>query len=433
MSSWQVSPASALQGRLRVPADKSISHRALMLLAVSHRGGKIRGLLESEDCLHTLGALRSVGAEIQSEGPGDYRVAGFPAAGFHAPEGGLDLGNSGTGLRLLTGLFAGLGVTATLTGDASLCRRPMDRIVRPLRRMGVSIHDRDGRPPLRLGWRGRLRGIEYPMPVASAQVKSALLLAGLSAEGETTVVEPAPSRDHTERMLAGLGASVLRGNRRVSVQPGLPTGGEIDVPGDLSSAAFFLVAAAARPGAELTLENVGVNPTRDGVIRVLKRMGADLHLENYREQGGEPVADLFVRGRSLQATDIDAVDVSLAVDEIPVLLIAAAVAEGRTRLSGAAELRVKESDRLMAMADGLENLGVAVTRREDGMELEGGRLTGGSVDSHGDHRIAMAFCIAATLGEAPVRVRDVAAVATSYPDFVAQATSLGLNIEVGEQ
>lgn len=432
MTSWEVAPGPPLRGSLRVPGDKSISHRALMLLAVSREGGEIRGLLESEDCLHTLAALKAVGAAVELGDRGRYRLAGMSPEGLRAPESDLDLGNSGTSLRLLTGLFAGLGVTATLTGDASLRRRPMDRILRPLRRMGAPIHDTDGRPPLRLGWRGRLQGIEYALPVASAQVKSALLLAGLSAEGETTVVESAASRDHTERMLAGLGASVLRGHRRVSVRPGLPVGGDIEIPGDLSSAAFWLVAAAACPGAELRLRRVGINPTRDGVIRVLERMGADLHLEEQGEQSGEPVADLLVRGRRLRATHLNAADVALAVDEVPVLLIAAAVAEGRTRLTGAEELRVKESDRLAAMADGLEALGVAVTRRDDGLELEGGRLQGGSVHSLGDHRIAMSFAIAGGLAEGLVRIHDVAAVATSYPDFPVHAASLGLQIETGE-
>ncbi len=427
MAVWHLRPASP-GGELRVPGDKSISHRALMLLACSRDGGRIRGLLESQDCLHTLEALRAVGADIRTRDAGDYDVGAFPAEGFRAPDHPLDLGNSGTGMRLLAGLFSGLGLGVTLTGDASLCRRPMDRIVKPLRRMGAHIQAEDGRPPLKLGWRGPLSGIEYALPVASAQVKSAVLLAGLSAQGATTVIEPAVTRDHTERMLAGLGAQVLRSHRRVTVHPGLPVGGDITVPGDLSSAAFFMVAAAASPGAELRLSGVGVNPGRSGVIELLWRMGADIELQNQRETGGEPVADVVVRGGPLRGISIDAADVALAVDEIPALLIAAAVAEGETELTGAAELRVKESDRIAAMAEGLGRLGIRVSEQEDGMRLSGGRFSGGRVESQGDHRVAMAFAVAGSLAEGPVTVGDVANVATSYPGFLRDAQTIGLEI-----
>jgi 3-phosphoshikimate 1-carboxyvinyltransferase len=425
---WRIPAARLGSGEISVPADKSISHRALMFLAISRRGGRIRNLLESGDCLATLSALRALGADIRRLGPGEYLVAG---GGLRQPVEALDLGNSGTGLRLLAGLLAGTGVSAVLTGDASLQKRPMGRIVKPLQMMGAGISDTDGCPPLRLAGGRTLTGIDYAMPVASAQVKSAVLLAGLYATGDTTVREPAPTRDHTERMLAGLGADIDWGEGRARLRPGLPEGGDVAVPGDLSSAAFFLAAAAAEPGCELRLVGVGVNPSRDGVLHVLKRMGADIRQENHRLAGGEPVEDLRVRGVPLRGIHIGPEDVALAIDEIPALLVAAAGAEGETLISGASELRVKESDRIAALCEGLKALGANVEERPDGLRLEGGVLRGGRVRSHGDHRIAMAFAMLA--GQIPegefVEIEGVDNVATSFPNFVEIAGNIGLSIK----
>lgn len=430
---WRITPADGPGGEISVPGDKSISHRALLFLAIARGGGEISGLLEAEDCLGTLAALRALGVEIERLGEGRYAVAGPPAGGFGAPVSALDLGNSGTGLRLLTGLLAGMGVTAELTGDASLRRRPMERIVTPLQRMGAAVEASDGRPPLRIAGHGRLKGIDYAMPVASAQVKSAILLAGLFAEGETVVREPAPTRDHTERMLAGLGVDVDWGNGRVRLRPGPLSGTAIPVPGDLSSAAFFLAAAAARPGARLCARGVGVNPTRDGILRLLRRMGADIRLANERRVGGEPVADIHVMGRRLAAIAVDGSDVALAVDEIPALMIAAAQAEGTTVVQGAAELRHKESDRLAALCDGLSALGLAVKDRPDGLDVTGGPVAGGMVDARGDHRIAMSFAmLGARASRGRVEIRDVANVATSFPSFRAIARTVGITMEERE-
>ncbi|MCP1726929.1 3-phosphoshikimate 1-carboxyvinyltransferase [Natronospira proteinivora] len=428
---WRIRPSPPLSGQCQVPGDKSISHRALLFLALSQQGGRVTGLLESEDCLRTLAALRRLGASIDQLGPGDYQLAGWPDQGLVSPDEPLDMGNSGTGMRLLTGVLAGAGISATLSGDASLCRRPMGRVVNPLRMMGAAISADEGKPPLNIGAHPGLHGIDYVLPVASAQVKSALMLAGLFAEGETRLTEPGPSRDHSERMLNGLGAQVDVVSGRLVVQPGRPRGGDVAVPGDLSSAAFALAAAAARPGAQLRVEAVGVNPTRYGILRLLERMGARLQIENRREIGGEPVADINVEGAVLKAIRVGAEDVVLAVDEIPALLIAAAQAEGRTEIHGATELRVKESDRLAAMAEGLERLGLAVTTREDGLSVVGGRIQPAVVRSWGDHRIAMSLAMLAASAEAGegVVIEDVANVATSFPEFPAHCRALGMNLE----
>lgn len=431
---WRITPAAVIDGKLRVPGDKSISHRALLFLSIARGGGRITGLLEAEDCLATLNALRVLGVRIERLGAGVYQVEGSGGAGFRSPDAPLDLGNSGTGLRLLTGLLAGQGVTASLTGDDSLRRRPMERIVTPLRNMGAVIESTDGHPPLHLSAHEGLRGIEYAMPVASAQVKSAILLAGLSARGETVVREPAPTRDHTERMLAGLGARLERMGESVRLRPGPLSGTDIEVPGDLSSAAFFLAVAAGRPGSRVTVRHVGVNPTRDGILHLLRRMGASIRCENERTVGGEPVADLRVEGRQLRGIPVDGHDVALAVDEIPALLVAAAGAEGETTVSGARELRFKESDRIVAMAEGLSALGLAVGVREDGLSVTGGKIRSGTVDSHGDHRIAMSFAMLGALADddVTVGVRDVGNVATSFPSFPGAAESIGIRIEENE-
>lgn len=438
MSNYLVAPGGRPSGRFAMPGDKSISHRAAMLAAVADGESRIGGFLEGADCLATLGAFEAMGVPVAREGD-TVRIHGVGRDGLRAPKGMLDVGNSGTSMRLLAGLLAGQAFDSTLTGDASLRRRPMARVIEPLRRMGADIAGESGDlAPLRIRGGHRLRGIRYRLPVASAQVKSCVLLAGLYAGGETVVEEPAISRDHTERMLAAFGVDLrcegdtvrLHGGQRLQ-------GGELRVPGDLSSAAFFLVAAAIVPDARLTLTGIGVNPTRDGVLTLLRAMGADIELENERREGGEPVADLHVTGGGLRGVDIDPALVPLAIDEFPALFVAAACAEGDTVLRGAQELRFKESDRIGVMAAGLETLGVPVEVHPDGLRIRGGgdsfAFGGGKIDSHGDHRVAMAFAMAGFRASAPITIRDCANVATSFPGFVATARGAGLAIEEATQ
>lgn len=430
-----------MRGTLRVPGDKSISHRSIMLGAIAEGTTLISGFLEGEDALATLNAFRSMGVHIEGPGagglaPGQVRVHGVGMRGLKAPAAPIDLGNSGTTMRLLPGLLAGQSFTTTLIGDSSLSKRPMERVAAPLRSMGAQIETTGerGTPPLTIRGGQALRGIDYPLPMASAQVKSCLLLAGLYAEGRTSVTEPAPTRDHTERMLTGFGYAVERSGSTSS----LSGGGQlractIDVPADISSAAFFMVAACLIPDADITLTHVGINPTRTGIIDILRLMGADLTLSGEREVGGEPVADIRVRYAPLHGIDIPPELVPLAIDEFPALFIAAACAEGRTRLSGAEELRVKESDRIQVMADGLTTLGVEAAPTPDGIVIEGlgseGLLGGGEIHSHHDHRISMSFAVAALRASAPIRILDCDNVATSFPNFVELATSAGLRLE----
>ena len=427
---YRVAPGGALKGRLKVPGDKSISHRALLLGALAEGDTRIEGFLDGVDCLATLAALRALGVEVEATAPRSVLVHGRGLEGLKAPSEPLDLGNSGTAMRLFAGLLAGQAFTSTLTGDESLSRRPMRRVIDPLVAMGASIESRDGRAPLVIRGNRHLKPMRYPMPVASAQVKSALLLAGLYAGGYTWIKEPGTSRDHTERMLASFGHGCLREGAWVGIHGGgLLTGTQVEVPGDLSSAAFFLVGAAMNPGSELVLENVGVNPTRDGVVRLLRAMGAEIRLANPRLYGDEPVADLEVKGGALEGIDIGPEMVALAIDDIPAVLVAAAAAQGETRLYGAGELRVKESDRLQAMHQGLQVLGVPVELHRDGLSITGvERFRGGELESHADHRIAMAFAIAALRAEAPLMIRDCANVDTSFPGFVHLAETAGLSI-----
>ncbi len=427
---YLVQPGGRLAGALRVPGDKSISHRAVMLGAIAEGTTRITGLLEGEDVLATLGAFRALGVAASGPDRGCLTIQGVGLHGLKAPRRPLDMGNSGTAMRLLAGLLAGQPFDAELTGDASLCRRPMRRVAEPLNAMGAAIDTRAGGcPPLRIRGGRRLRGMHYRLPVPSAQVKSALLLAGLYAEGETCVTEPAPTRDHTERMLRGFGYAVTTdGPTRCVRGGGRLTACAVDVPADISSAAFFLVGAAIAPGSELTLQHVGVNPTRTGVLNILRAMGADLALVNPRDVGGEPVADIVVRHAPLHGIHIPEDQVPLAIDEFPALFIAAACAQGETVLSGAAELRVKESDRIAVMAQGLRTLGIEARETADGIVIQGGALQGGVIDSHGDHRIAMAFAVAALRASAPITVRDCRNVATSFPGFVEAARRTGLGI-----
>jgi len=428
---FQVQPGGALTGRLRVPGDKSISHRAVMLGAIADGDTEIDGFLEGADAMGTLAAMKALGVAIDVPFPGRVVVHGAGIDGLRAPAAPIDLGNSGTSMRLLAGLLAGQPFDTTLVGDASLSRRPMRRVTEPLARMGARIDTSEaGTPPLTVHGGRPLQGVDYESPVASAQVKSALLLAGLYARGRTCVREPAESRDHTERMLAAFGCPVARDGLTACVQGGgrLQARGAIDVPADISSAAFFLVGASIAPGSELVLEHVGWNPTRTGVVEILRLMGADIEVLAEREAGGEPVADLRVRAADLRGIEIPENLVPRAIDEFPALFVAAACARGRTVLTGAAELRVKESDRIAVMADGLRTLGVRAGPTEDGIVIDGGPMRGGRVDSHGDHRVAMSFAISALRAEAPVTVADCRNVDTSFPGFAAAAGAVGLRI-----
>jgi len=429
-SRFLISPGGCLRGRLRVPGDKSISHRAIMLGALARGVTRVSGFLEGEDSLATLAAFRAMGVTIQGPDKGKLVIEGVGREGLKAPASPLDLGNSGTSMRLLSGLLAGQGFEVTLIGDASLSRRPMRRVTEPLIRMGACIETSpEGTAPLRIRPVERLLGIDYVMPVASAQVKSCLLLAGLFAQGRTCVTEPAPTRDHTERMLAGFGYGVQRRQATVCLEGGGQlVGRDLDIPADISSAAFFLVGASIAPGSDLTLEHVGMNPTRIGVINILRAMGADIQVLNPSDAGGEPVADLRVRAAALKGIRITVDQVPLAIDEFPAIFIAAACAEGETLLTGAEELRVKESDRIQVMADGLGALGLDARPRPDGLLIRGGALAGATLDSHGDHRVAMAFAIAALRAREAIEVRDCANVRTSFPDFSSLAAGVGLKI-----
>ncbi len=427
---YLANPGGSLSGRIRVPGDKSISHRSIMLGSLAEGVTEVEGFLEGEDALATLQAFRDMGVVIEGPHHGRVTIHGVGLHGLKQPPGPLYLGNSGTSMRLLSGLLAGQSFDTTLTGDASLSKRPMGRVAKPLREMGALIETAaEGRPPMIIRGGRRLGGMTYEMPMASAQVKSCLLLAGLYAAGSTTVIEPAPTRDHTERMLRGFGYPVTVDGNAATLESGHKlTATHIEVPADISSAAFFLVAATIAEGSDLLLEHVGINPTRTGVIDILKLMGADLSLENQREVGGEPVADIRVRSAKLKGIDIPEDLVPLAIDEFPVLFIAAACAEGRTVLRGAEELRVKESDRIQVMADGLLALGAKVEPTPDGIIIDGGVLGGGEVHSHGDHRIAMSFAVASLRASAPIRIHDCANVATSFPSFLALAAQAGIRV-----
>lgn len=428
---FTVKPSAVHDATVTVPGDKSISHRALMLGGIAEGTTEISGFLDGEDCLATLAAMSAMGVRIEQPSATDVVVHGAGMGGLRDPGMPLDLGNSGTAMRLMTGLLAGQKFDTELVGDESLSGRPMDRIVEPLTRMGAAIEsDCDGTPPLQVRGGLRLAPIDFTMPVASAQVKSAVLLAGLYADGETSVSEPAVTRDHTERMLAAMGASVSSVDGRVSVQ-GRPTlqGRRVEVPGDLSSAAFVMLAALLSESADVLIENVGVNPTRTGVIDILRAMGADIRLENERSLGEEPVADIRVCASALQGGEVDPALVSLAIDEFPVLFVAAAAAEGATTFSGIGELRVKESDRIAAMAAGLRELDIRVDESDDGAVVHGGQFGGGSVESCGDHRIAMSLAIAGSVASGAVQVRDTDAVNTSFPGFCTLMAGLGMQIE----
>ncbi len=430
MKSYKVQPASKVAGRVRVPGDKSISHRSVMLGGIAEGRTEVTGFLASADCLATLEACRAMGVNVDRHGETSLTVHGRGINGLAAPGHVLDMGNAGTAIRLSMGLLAGQRFESTLTGDASLRSRPMERVAKPLRLMGADLVTVDGKPPVTVRPVQRLSGIDYALPMASAQVKSAILLAGLYAQGQTTVTEPAPTRDHTERMLRGFGVEVETNGSRVRLSGGQSLhGARIEVPGDISSAAFFLVAGVLAGADGFVVENVGINPTRTGILDILKLMGADLRIHPRAAQGSEPVADIELRASALRGIAVPEQFVPLAIDELPVLFIAAAAASGETVFSGAAELRVKESDRLAVMAEGLTRTGIPNELAPDGIRIEGGhRLRAAEIDSHGDHRIAMAFTIASLLADGPLTIHDVENVGTSFPGFVETARGCGLDV-----
>ncbi|WP_367382588.1 3-phosphoshikimate 1-carboxyvinyltransferase [Stenotrophomonas cyclobalanopsidis] len=428
---WIARKGRPLQGSLTIPGDKSVSHRSVMFAALADGTSHIEGFLEGEDTRATARIFSQLGVRIETPSASQRVVHGVGIDGLQAPSAPLDCGNAGTGMRLLAGLLAGQAFDCTLVGDESLSGRPMRRVTGPLSQMGAKIDtESDGTPPLHVHGGQSLQGIDFASPMASAQVKSAVLLAGLYARGETSVVEPHPTRDYTERMLSAFGVDIefspgkarLRGGQRLRAT-------DIVVPADFSSAAFFLVAASIIPGSELRLKQVGLNPRRTGLLHALRLMGADITEENPAEQGGEPVADLVVRHAPLKGARIPEALVPDMIDEFPALFVAAAAAEGQTVVTGAAELRVKESDRLAAMATGLRALGMQVDETDDGATLHGGITLGsGTIESHGDHRIAMAFAIAGQISGGEVRINNIANVATSFPDFDGLARSAGFNL-----
>jgi 3-phosphoshikimate 1-carboxyvinyltransferase len=436
-NSFRALPVDRVGGTITVPGDKSISHRALMLGAVAEGRTVVHGFLASEDCLATQAAMEALGVSIR-RAPGEpVQIDGVGFGGLKAPSRVLDLGNSGTAIRLLMGLLAGQPFDCELTGDASLRQRPMERVAVPLRKMGALIDTAaGGKPPVRLRGGARLRGIDYPLPMASAQVKSAVILAALGASGRTSVHSPGPSRDHTERMLQAMGVALTQTARgeghTVTLEgPVKLRGIEITVPGDFSSASFFMVAGCIGARDGLTIRNVGMNPTRTGLLTILRTMGADIEIRNERSVGAEPVADLLVRRSALRGIDVPPDLVPLAIDEFPILFVAAAAASGTTTITGAEELRKKETDRIAVMAHGLEAVGIGVEELPDGARITGGRVRGGAVDSRGDHRIAMAFAVASLLASEPIDIGNTAEVATSFPNFLAVAAAAGLNVQAG--
>lgn len=429
-TNYIIQPGGQLSGVCYIPGDKSISHRSIILGAIAQGVSQIDGFLDGLDCLATLAAIKQLG--VQVEGPINHRVIihGVGRLGLKEPKEPLDLGNSGTSMRLLAGLLAGQPFDSTLVGDSSLMKRPMGRIIKPLNQMGAKIDGTESEyAPLHIKGNQQLLGIDYVLPMASAQVKSCILLAGLYANGETSVTEPSITRDHTERMLTGFGYTIQKADHRISIHGG----GELNavdmtVPADISSAAFFLVAATICPGSNLLLKNIGINPTRTGVISILQLMGANIKLVNKRLCGDEPVADIAVKHAPLEGIEIPAELVSLAIDEFPSIFIAAAAASGATVLKGAKELRVKESDRIASMIDGLLGLGIDAESLEDGAIIHGGQIQGGVVDSFGDHRVAMAFTMAGLVAQKMITITGCNNVKTSFPNFVTLCEELGIKI-----
>ncbi|AKL93958.1 3-phosphoshikimate 1-carboxyvinyltransferase AroA [Clostridium aceticum] len=413
------SKINKIQGKITVPGDKSISHRAVMLSSISKGVSRIQGFLRGEDCLSTIACFQGLGIEIEDKGK-EIIVQGKGLYGLKEPMDVLDAGNSGTTMRLLSGILAGQEFLTIVTGDSSLRKRPMARVAVPLRKMGAVIEGRDHGNLAPLVIRGgSLKAIDYASPVSSAQVKSAILLAGLYSEGSTIVREEITSRDHTEKMLKSLGAKITTGEGKVTVEKSeLYNQDEIQVPGDISSAAFFMAAAAAIPDSHLIIEKVGLNPTRTGIVDVLKEMGAEIEIDNVFTSGGEEIGDIIIKGKKLQGTSIGKEIMPRLIDEIPVIAVIAAVAEGKTIITGAEELKVKESNRITSMVTEMKKLGIQVTELPDGMEIEGNnKISGSTVESYGDHRIAMAMAIAGLFASDPVKINNSECIAVSFPEF----------------
>ncbi len=430
---FKVTPAKVADASVTVPGDKSVSHRALLLGSIASGRTEVSGFLAADDCLATLAAMTTLGVDIRQASATEISIQGVGLRGLQAPHKDLDVGNSGTAMRLLAGLLGGQPFDSVLTGDDSLCSRPMERVITPLTLMGAAISGRAGKPPLTILGTATLRSINYELPMASAQVKSAILLAGLYAAGTTCVAEPAVTRDHTERMLRSMGVAVSSSAGKVSIAGGqMPHGCQVQVPADLSSASFVILAVLLADNADVLIKNVGVNPTRTGVIAILQGMGAEISFENPQLFGEEPVADIRVRSSRLQGGTVDPDLVSLAIDEFPVLFVAAAAASGKTVFSGIGELRVKESDRIATMAAGLRILGIEVDEADNGAIVHGGRFGGGTVQSHGDHRVAMSLALAGTVAADEVIVEDVAAVRTSFPEFQDCMAAIGAVIRLEE-
>jgi 3-phosphoshikimate 1-carboxyvinyltransferase len=429
---FKVTPSALRDARVTVPGDKSVSHRALLLGSIAEGRTEVSGFLDGDDCLATAAAMRSLGVRIDQPSPTELIIEGVGLHGLRAPAADIDLGNSGTAMRLMAGLLSGQAFGSVLTGDASLTGRPMGRIIKPLTQMGAAIEsDCDGTPPLQISGGLQLHGIHYDLPIASAQVKSAVLLAGLYAQGTTSVTEPAVTRDHTERMLGAMGVEIMSDGNRIALDGGQSLcGTQVRVPADLSSATFIILGTLLSQDADILIENVGINPTRTGVLDILRAMGANISLEHPQRLGKEPVADIRVRASQLHGGPVDPALVSLAIDEFPALFVAAASASGKTTFSGIGELRVKESDRIAAMADGMRRLGIRVDESADGAVVHGGRFTGGEVESFHDHRVAMSLAMAATIADDEVMIRDVDNVDTSFPGFCDRVTAIGGAIEI---
>ena len=427
---FRIEPSNSIIGKVNIPGDKSISHRAIILAAIADGESRIKNFLQGEDTLATIRVFQKMGVNIKNDGD-IIIVKGVGLHGLRAENPTLDFGNSGTSVRLLSGLLSAQNFSSQLIGDESLMKRPMFRIINPLQKMNAKINCTDlGTLPIKIEGGQKIEGIEYELPIFSAQLKSCLLLAGLYAEGTTKIIENTATRDHTERMLANFSHSVIKKGNQISIKKAdRLIGCEIIVPGDFSSAAYFIVAAILTPNSNIILENVGVNPTRNAMIKIMKLMGADVELKNERLESGEPVATIYAKTSKLIGIDIPEELVPVAIDELPIILVAAACAKGKTKLSGAAELRVKESDRIQSMLDGFISLGIKVKALEDGMIIEGGQYNGGVINSNDDHRIAMAFSIAGIIAKAPIIINSCKNVATSFPEFVDTAKHLGMNID----
>ncbi len=429
-SSFKVNPGGVISGRITVPGDKSISHRALMLGAIAEGETTITGFLQGEDTLATANVFKQMGVEIKNNGD-VVKVQGVGLYGLKAYDSALDFGNSGTSVRLMTGLLSAQSFNSEMIGDESLMTRPMLRVIEPLRTMNADISCSDkGTLPIKITGGQQLKAINYELPVASAQLKSCLLLAGLYAEGTTSIIENKATRDHTERMLGAFSHPVSKNSDKISIgKADKLVATEISVPADFSSAAFFIVAASICEGSDIVLENIGINQTRNAMLEIMNLMGADIELQNEQEKSGEPIADIHIKSSQLKGIDIPEELVPIAIDEFPAILIAAACAEGTTRLSDAAELRVKESDRIQSMSDGFISTGINAEATEDGIIIEGGEFKGGVVNSNGDHRIAMAFAVAGMISRETIVIKDCENVATSFPGFVELAKQAGMNIE----